>query len=358
MPANVELDGTYNGALTAHTIFNVPSAQPGVYLSGQAATIHGITIQSANAATARTNSGIYVINQGIFGPVVGGVPTAIPPAVVYDVDVSGFERGIYVNTISGNPTGNVTIESMGFNSLFHNNTYGMQIDNGGFVIAEDMDSGNSTTTVAFNTNTNDGILCINGSLSVKGQHYTGTNTNTYTQSVRADYNLHTGVYIESQCKLTADHLGAGLNSASGLAVSNAAQTAKVTNSSFNSNTGDGLHIFNSTATGPGHRSGQFRLRNGYQHQRREQHVPGQRRCGRVHRLQKLQPALRHGQYVEQRRLPNGQRWRGRLVDHLQRRGRLRRCQRRAQQRRRHQPADDQHRPAALHSGDGEVGQRR
>jgi Right handed beta helix region len=222
---NIELDGTYCGDNTTHTIFTVPSAQPAVTFNQPGpASIHGYDIISAfGDHPNKTNTGIYVTNTGA---------SAVQIA---DVTVHYFQRGIYVSKSTGdNNSGNVLI---GDSAHSGNNDVGLRIDNGGKAIITTSDA---TKFTGFQSCDSYGIHVVDGTLKVNGQAATGMSNET---TVRCGNNASDGIYVsDSRAKVTLDFVHSSANTFQGLSTLNTAGVT-VTNSVFNNNMKHGVHIW-------------------------------------------------------------------------------------------------------------------
>ncbi len=250
VPQWVELDGTYGVTVNPkRTTFNVPAGNPGVFLTKTGpGWVHGYDI--SQSAGTPTNSGIYVSNTG----------TAMQ-VQIYDVKITGFARGIYVNKGTGDAVGNALIRH---NTNSTTNTVGLQVDNGAIASVSVSDPMYSATHADFSNNTDTGIHCINGTLTLTGRLFTGAGSDAYSRTVRADFNTNTGLQIDSGCKVTANYFSASSNSgakngAFGVNINNVASAA-FTNSDFVSNSASGVHIYTlGGATAPLHSAINFGL---------------------------------------------------------------------------------------------------
>jgi hypothetical protein len=229
---NVELDGTYCGDNTTHTIFTVPSAQPAVvFQQAGPASIHGVDINSAwGSNPGKTRTGIYVSNTGTTPTNPGSNPISI-----YDLSVHYFGTGIGVDTNTGDNAGNVAI---GDNVHSGSNGIGLYVRAGAKV---NVTTSDNTKYVSFENADSDGILVGRATLKINGQDSAGAGTET---TVRCGGSSGNGIRIttgDSTSSIVIDHVHASGNaSGSGLYTYNDAPLT-VTNSFFNTNK-YGLHV--------------------------------------------------------------------------------------------------------------------
>jgi hypothetical protein len=225
----VELDGHYcdEAANPMRSVLKVSAGNTGVSFREQGpATIHGYEISLDG--TEKTNSGIYVHDTGMTEAVK-----------IFDVEIYGFEKGIYVNKETEDTRkGNVVINKK---TNVHNNHTGLRISGGSTAVinvTQDTDA-----QAQFESNANQGIYVGNGDLTIKGAVRTNAgDDNDNPRTVSANLNGQNGIWMDdANGKLSVDYFKARNNGFNGISSVNTA-TLTATNSVFTGNTRSGIRI--------------------------------------------------------------------------------------------------------------------